>query len=71
LKPTQPDSRAFLLDMLDNLETLKAELADNDAVTNEVAGAAYIANFADGIFKSADDEDRDGKASKYVFARMQ
>jgi vacuolar protein sorting-associated protein VTA1 len=43
---------------------MKELLDDNDAVTNEVAGQAYVENFALNVFSGADDEDRAGKATK-------
>lgn len=42
---------------------MKSILADNDAVTNKIAGQAYVENFALKVFAGADDEDRAGKAS--------
>lgn len=44
---------------------MKVILVDNEAVTNEVAGAAYVENFALKVFLGADNEDRAGKASKW------
>lgn len=42
---------------------MKSLLADNDAVTNKIAGQAYVENFALKVFAGADDEDRAGKAT--------
>jgi vacuolar protein sorting-associated protein VTA1 len=43
---------------------MKIVLANNDAVTNEAAGAAYIENFALKVFMSADNDDRNGTSGK-------
>jgi len=48
---------------------MKALLKDNDAVTNEIAGQAYVENFALRVFNGADDEDRAGKAMPSVSPR--
>lgn len=45
---------------------MKDHLQDNDTVTNEVAGQAYVENFALNVFKLADDEDRAAKATRSV-----
>ena len=44
----------------------KAELAGNDAVTDDLAAAAYVENFALKIFGQADNEDRTAKATRCV-----
>ena len=44
-------------------------MEDNQAVTEEIAGAAYIENFALKVFTGADNEDRAGKATRYVEVR--
>lgn len=43
---------------------MKALLADNDAIQNEAAGAAYVENFALKVFMSADNDDRNGVTGK-------
>lgn len=45
---------------------MKTILADEDAVTTEAAGAAYIENFALKVFMGADNEDRKGNTGKWV-----
>ena len=45
---------------------MKATMADNDAIHNEAAGAAYIQNFALKVFMSADNDDRNGVTGKCV-----
>jgi vacuolar protein sorting-associated protein VTA1 len=66
LKAQDTNSRYLLLNLLDALERLKKEIGPNDAVDIEPASAAYVENFALKIFKTADDEDRAGKATKSV-----
>lgn len=39
-------------------------LGNNEAVTSEAAGAAYIENFALKVFLSADNDDRKGITGK-------
>lgn len=43
---------------------MKVILKDNDAVTSDAAGAAYIENFALKVFMSADNDDRNGVSGK-------
>lgn len=43
---------------------MKANLADNEAVTDDDAGAAYIENFALRVFNMADNEDRNEQATR-------
>jgi vacuolar protein sorting-associated protein VTA1 len=45
---------------------MKEALATNEAVTNEVAGSAYVENFALKIFVSADNDERKGKYDRWV-----
>ncbi len=42
----------------------KAALAHEAAITDDVAGAAYVDNFALKVFVGADNEDRSGKATR-------
>ena len=41
------------------------KLSQNESVTNDIVGSAYIENFALKVFNNADNEDRNGFASKY------
>ncbi|WFD20132.1 hypothetical protein MCAP1_002376 [Malassezia caprae] len=69
------EAQAFLLPLMDELEQvclqtltqLKATLSENEAVTNDAIGQTYIENFALQVFLGADNEDREGKASRYSF----
>lgn len=54
-----------IMDALESLQQLPA-LKDNEVVTSQVAGQAHVTNLALRVFQGADDEDRAGKASKYV-----
>lgn len=58
------DSQSFLVHLLDSLEEDKTALAGNEAVANDVVAYARIENFALKIFLNADNEDRQGVASK-------
>ncbi|TFY63136.1 hypothetical protein EVJ58_g3422, partial [Rhodofomes roseus] len=57
-------SRAYLINLLDALERLKSQIGDNDAVHDESAASAYVENFALKVFAMADNEDRQGDASR-------
>jgi vacuolar protein sorting-associated protein VTA1 len=43
---------------------MKDILGNNEAVTSEAAGAAYVENFALKVFMSADNDDRAGNTGK-------
>ncbi|RHZ84818.1 hypothetical protein Glove_74g185 [Diversispora epigaea] len=60
----EKESKAFLAKILDLLEQEKKNIGDNEAVTNDIAGEAYVENFALKVFLNADNEDRAGKASR-------
>jgi hypothetical protein len=52
-----------------SLLQMKANLISSDSIetatiTDESAGSAYVESFAMKVFLQADDEDREGKASK-------
>lgn len=66
LSPTADDSRVFLLNLLDQLEALKSSLADQEAITNDIVAQAYLTNFAERVFSGADNEDRQGSATRYA-----
>ena len=54
----------FLASLLDSLEQSKASLSDNEAITDEVVGKAYMENLAGNIFAKADEEERAKNATK-------
>lgn len=59
-----PECRKFLVKLMDQLETMKKELSDNDSITQEVVGNAHIENYALKMFLYADNEDRSGRFHK-------
>ncbi|KAG0004059.1 hypothetical protein BGZ80_008901 [Entomortierella chlamydospora] len=63
-KAGQDNNRAFVMELLDTLEKQRKEIGDNEAISNDLVGYAYIENFALKIFGKADDEDRAGQGSQ-------
>ncbi|KAK7072647.1 Vacuolar protein sorting-associated protein vta1 [Halocaridina rubra] len=61
-----PEARALLTSLMDYLETFKKEHADNESVTNDVAGQALMENVAHKLFMWADGEDRAARFNKNV-----
>ncbi|XP_056284431.1 vacuolar protein sorting-associated protein VTA1 homolog [Pseudoliparis swirei] len=59
-----PECRKFLVKLMDQLETMKKELGDNDSIGQEVVGNAHIENYALKMFLYADTEDRQGRFHK-------
>lgn len=64
LKAKDAASRTLLLNLLNALERLKAQIGPNDAIDIEAASAAFVENFALRVFRMADDEDREGHATR-------
>nr|CAG8488594.1 5773_t:CDS:2 [Entrophospora candida] len=58
------ESQNFLFKLLDVLEKEKKKFSNNEAVTNDIVGEAFVENFAIKIFLNADNIDRAGKATK-------
>lgn len=56
----------FLLKLMDWLETTKAALHDNEAITNDVAAQAHLENWALKLFLYADKNDRASNFAKSV-----
>ncbi|KAH8385285.1 vacuolar protein sorting-associated protein VTA1 homolog [Drosophila serrata] len=56
----------LLLSIMDWLEQVKKQHADNEAVTNEVAAQAHIENYALKLFLYADKQDREENFGKNV-----
>lgn len=56
----------LLLAIMDWLEQVKKQYADNEAVTNEVAAQAHIENYALKLFLYADKQDREENFGKNV-----
>ncbi|XP_032399734.1 vacuolar protein sorting-associated protein VTA1 homolog isoform X1 [Etheostoma spectabile] len=59
-----PECRKFLVKLMDQLETMKKELADNESISQEVVGNAHIENYALKMFLYADTEDRAARFHK-------
>lgn len=59
-----PECRKFLVKLMDQLESMKKELSDNDSISQEVVGNAHIENYALKMFLYADNEDRAGRFHK-------
>lgn len=47
-----------------NLTKTKAELADNDAISDDIAALAYMEQFGNEIFQRADNAMRANRASR-------
>ena len=45
---------------------MKKAIGANDAIDNDSVGAAVVENFALRVFSAADNEDRSGRATRYV-----
>lgn len=59
-----PECRKFLIKLMDQLETMKKDLSDNESITQEVVGNAHLENYALKMFLYADNEDRAGQFHK-------
>nr|XP_004651213.1 vacuolar protein sorting-associated protein VTA1 homolog [Jaculus jaculus] len=59
-----PECRKFLSKLMDQLEALKKQLGDNEAVTQEIVGCAHLETYALKMFLYADNEDRAGRFHK-------
>lgn len=59
-----PECRKFLIKLMDQLETMKKELGENESISQEVVGNAHIENYALKMFMYADNEDRSGRFHK-------
>ncbi|EFP79332.1 uncharacterized protein PGTG_05653 [Puccinia graminis f. sp. tritici CRL 75-36-700-3] len=66
----EPESREFLMRLLDLLEHAKTQLSENDAITNNLAATAYVENFALKIFDGADKEDQQGLSTRTTAQRF-
>ncbi|XP_077207300.1 vacuolar protein sorting-associated protein VTA1 homolog isoform X1 [Paroedura picta] len=59
-----PECRKFLCKLMDQLEAMKKQLGDNEAITQEIVGCAHVENYALKMFLYADNEDRAGRFHK-------
>lgn len=62
----QPDEKAFLVNIMDWLETTKKTHKDDERVTNETVAQAYLENYALKLFTYADQQDRAANFGKNV-----
>ncbi|PWN37004.1 DUF605-domain-containing protein [Meira miltonrushii] len=66
-----PTSKAYLMSLMDTLESQKKSLAGNDIVHgDDLVAKAHIENVALKVFAGADNEDRSGKASRATAKRF-
>ncbi|PGH23229.1 hypothetical protein AJ80_02645 [Polytolypa hystricis UAMH7299] len=63
LHSSDDECMKYTTDLMDKLEKFKSENADNDAVTDDVAGQAYVEQFALETFQRADNAVLSNKAS--------
>lgn len=59
------EGEKFIVSLLDDLETLKLDLQNHPALSDDHAAAVYILEFGLKVFAAADAEDRSGQANKY------
>lgn len=64
LDSKSPECRKFLVKLMDQLESMKKELSNNESITQEIVGNAHIENYALKMFLYADNEDRSGRFHK-------
>ena len=66
LKSRSTPSRDLLFGLLGVLEKMKTSIGPHDAIDIESVSSAYVENFALKVFANADNEDRNGRATKCV-----
>lgn len=62
----QPDEKAFLLTLMDWLESVKKSNKENESITSETVGQAHLENYAHKLFTYADQQDRASNFGKNV-----
>uniref|UniRef100_A0A8R1I0R9 Vacuolar protein sorting-associated protein VTA1 homolog n=1 Tax=Caenorhabditis japonica TaxID=281687 RepID=A0A8R1I0R9_CAEJA len=60
------EARQYLTGLLTTLESIKTQLADNEAIKNETIAQAHIENFAEKLFNFADKKEKTGNIDKSV-----
>ncbi|PIC51655.1 hypothetical protein B9Z55_000208 [Caenorhabditis nigoni] len=60
------EARQYLTGLLTTLESIKTQLADNEAIKNETIAQAHIESFAEKLFNFADKKEKTGKVDKSV-----
>ena len=66
LGKTDPAVKAYLLNVMDQLQRVKKTLQDEEALTNDVVAQAHIEEVALRLFEVADNEDRAAHFNKYA-----
>ncbi|KAH0539116.1 hypothetical protein FGG08_004354 [Glutinoglossum americanum] len=64
LHTADTESMAYTTDLMDKLEQMKSQNADNDAILDDMAGQAYVEQFGLETFQRADNAVRANKASR-------
>ncbi|GAD92537.1 hypothetical protein NFIA_021190 [Paecilomyces variotii No. 5] len=64
LHTADKECEQYTMDIMDKLEQFKTENAGNDAITDNVAGQAYVEHFAMGVFDRAEAAMRADKVTK-------
>jgi len=62
----QPDEKAFLLTLMDWLESVKKANRENESISNDTVAQAYLENYAHKLFTYADQQDRSSNFGKNV-----
>lgn len=62
----QPDEKAFLIKIMDWLESVKKSQKDNESITNDTVAQAHLENYAYKLFSFADSRDRNSDFGKNV-----
>ncbi|RPA86862.1 DUF605-domain-containing protein [Ascobolus immersus RN42] len=64
LQEQDAECRKYTIELMENLEQRKAALGDETAITDKMAGEAYVENFADGVFRNAENALNARKATR-------
>lgn len=64
INKSSPDCKKFLLQLMDELEAIKAQNKGEEAIQSQLVGQAYVEKLALSIFQKADAEDRGSMFSK-------
>uniref|UniRef100_A0A1L8DWR8 Putative vacuolar protein n=1 Tax=Nyssomyia neivai TaxID=330878 RepID=A0A1L8DWR8_9DIPT len=61
-----PEETKLFIELMDWLEKVKKEQSENESITHDTAGQAYLENYALKLFLYADKQDREGNFGKNV-----
>ena len=64
LHKADADCMSYTMTLMDKLEQTKSDFSDNDAITDDLAGQAYIEQFGQETFQRADNAMKANKASR-------